>query len=87
MSTDNLKKFSDLLKVKPELQARLTAVKNNKQKFLTLYIQIAKENGYGVSTDDLKPWMNSQLNEKQLEKIAAGVGDGCDPDFPRTCER
>lgn len=80
-----MKKFADVIRKNPKLQARLKAAKNQDE-FINLYIKCAKENGFNFDASELKAKYEEAkkagtLSESELNQVA-GAGNS----VAATCE-
>lgn len=81
--------FNALLKKAPKLQKQLKAAKDS-ESFVRLYCELAKQNGYDFSQEELRGYIKKmknaaskhELHEEDLKRIAGGfmsfmVPGGC----------
>ena len=72
MSEEQLKAFLEKVKVDASLQEKLKAANDD-----DAFLDIAKEAGFSISTDDLQN-EQSEISEEELEGVAGGEGSaGC----------
>ena len=67
MSHEQLKAFLEKVKADTSLQEKLKAAADN-----DAVAAIAKEEGFGISADDLKN-AQSEISEEELEGVAGGM--------------
>lgn len=69
--TENFKRFLEEASRNEELKAKLTAL-TDKDAVAAQTIEIAKEFGFTLSAEDLKPAEGSELSPDELEQVAGG---------------
>ena len=67
MSEEQLKAFLEKVKVDSNLQEKLKAADNN------AILDIAKEEGFNISADDLQKAQSTKLSDEELEGVAGGT--------------